>query len=124
MLLKITFLSNSEGRSQQYSRTKGTNDFLMQDLAALEIDPEVRLYDETQILEVGWGSSCRLVAFFSAFWFEEVTAMIFRKFYSNFCKMTFEVTLKSARQITVLSYSLSETFSTPKSALLAPKCAQ
>ena len=35
-------ISNCEGGSQQYSKTKGTNDFPMQNLAALEIDPALR----------------------------------------------------------------------------------
>ena len=61
--------------------------------------------DETQILEVGCGALCRLVAFSRAFGFEEVSAMTFCKFYSIFCKVTPKVTLKVtldlARQITL-----------------------
>ena len=42
--------------------------------------------DETQILEVDWGSPCRLVAFFNAFCFEEVSAVTFLQMLINFLR--------------------------------------
>ena len=75
--------------------------------------------DETQILEVGCGALCRLVAFSRALGFEEVSAMTFCKFYSIFCKVTPKVTLKvtldSARQITFFITIVSPPISPPVS---------